>query len=143
MAGTYRLTPVTRLINWLSVGLIKAGAATSYAHILTVRGRLRSTQVDVITVGQHRSGGLGALADGRVVQGGQEPHELSGRAVGVDRAGDLEQGGARNALGDQEQRVGAGARQDATRRISRRSAHRRARCPSATAGPVCRPGREP
>ena len=58
MARTYRLTPVTRLINWLSVGLIKAGAAASYAHILTVRGRttgrLRSTPVDVITVGQHR-----------------------------------------------------------------------------------------
>jgi hypothetical protein len=43
-----------------------------------------------------------------VVQGGHEPHELSGRAVRVDGAGDLEQGGARNALGDQEQQVGAG-----------------------------------
>jgi deazaflavin-dependent oxidoreductase (nitroreductase family) len=56
MARTYRLTPATRLINRLSSGMIKAGIAASYAHILTVRGRttgrLRSTPVDVITVGQ-------------------------------------------------------------------------------------------
>lgn len=39
MAKTYRLTPATRLINRLSAGLIKAGVAASYAHILTVRGR--------------------------------------------------------------------------------------------------------
>ena len=58
MARTYRLTPATRMINWLSAGLIKAGIAASYAHILTVRGRttgrLHSTPVDVITVGQDR-----------------------------------------------------------------------------------------
>ena len=58
MARTYRLTPATRLINRLSSGMIKAGIAASYAHILTVRsrttGRLRSTPVDVITVGQDR-----------------------------------------------------------------------------------------
>lgn len=58
MARTYRLTPATRLINRLSTGLIKAGVAASYAHILTVRGRttgfLRSTPVDVLTVGQDR-----------------------------------------------------------------------------------------
>ena len=46
---------------------------------------------------QHRAGeraddGLNALADGRLVHGGQEPHELPGRAVRVDRAGDVEQG---------------------------------------------------
>ncbi len=56
MARTYRLTPAARLINRLSSGMIKAGVATSYAHILTVRGRatgrLRSTPVDVIKVGQ-------------------------------------------------------------------------------------------
>ena len=58
MARTYRLSPATRVINWLSAGLIKAGIAASYAHILTVRGRttgrLHSTPVDVITVGQDR-----------------------------------------------------------------------------------------
>ena len=58
MARTYRLTPGTRMINRLSAGMIKAGAAASYAHILTVpgrtTGRLRSTPVDVITVGQDR-----------------------------------------------------------------------------------------
>ena len=58
MARTYRLTPAARMINWLSGGLIKAGIAASYAHILTVRGRttgrLHSTPVDVITVGQDR-----------------------------------------------------------------------------------------
>jgi deazaflavin-dependent oxidoreductase (nitroreductase family) len=56
MAKTYRITPATRLVNGLSAGMIKAGVAASYAHILTVRGRktglLRSTPVDVITVGQ-------------------------------------------------------------------------------------------
>ena len=58
MARTYRLTPATRLINRLFAGLIKAGIAASYAHILTVRGRttgrLHSTPVDVIMVGQDR-----------------------------------------------------------------------------------------
>ena len=58
MARTYRLTPATRMINLLSAGLIKAGIAASCAHILTVRGRttgrLHSTPVDVITVGQDR-----------------------------------------------------------------------------------------
>jgi hypothetical protein len=58
MARTYRLTPATRLINRLSAGMIKAGVAASYAHILTVRGRttgrLLSTPVDVITIGQDR-----------------------------------------------------------------------------------------
>jgi deazaflavin-dependent oxidoreductase (nitroreductase family) len=58
MAKTYRPTPATRLINRLSTGMIKAGFAASYAHILTVRGRTtgipRSTPVDVITVGQDR-----------------------------------------------------------------------------------------
>jgi deazaflavin-dependent oxidoreductase (nitroreductase family) len=58
MARTYRLTPATRMINWLSAGLIKAGIAASYAYILTVRGRttgrFHSTPVDVITVGQDR-----------------------------------------------------------------------------------------
>jgi deazaflavin-dependent oxidoreductase (nitroreductase family) len=58
MARTYRLTPATRLINRLSTAMIKVGIAASYAHILTVRGRttgrLRSTPVDVITVGQDR-----------------------------------------------------------------------------------------
>ncbi len=39
MARTYRLTPAARLINRLSAGMIKAGVAASYAHILTVRGR--------------------------------------------------------------------------------------------------------
>lgn len=58
MARTYRLTPAARLINRLSSGMIKAGIAASYAHIVTVRGRttglLRSTPVDVITVDQDR-----------------------------------------------------------------------------------------
>lgn len=58
MARTYRLTPATRLINRLSAGMIKAGVAASYAHILTVpgrtTGRLHSTPVDVITLGQDR-----------------------------------------------------------------------------------------
>ena len=58
MARTYRLTPATRLINRLFAGLIKVGIAASYAHILTVRGRttgrLHSTPVDVIMVGQDR-----------------------------------------------------------------------------------------
>ena len=42
-----------------------------------------------------------------MVQDGQEPHELPGRAVRVDRVGDVEQGCPRHAPGDQEQRVGA------------------------------------
>jgi hypothetical protein len=53
MARTCRLTPATRLINRLSSGMIKVGVAASYAHLLTVRGRItgrpRSTPVDVIT----------------------------------------------------------------------------------------------
>lgn len=58
MAKTYELNSAARLINRLSAGMIKAGVAASYAHILTVRGRKtglpRSTPVDVITVGQDR-----------------------------------------------------------------------------------------
>jgi hypothetical protein len=72
--------------------------------------------------GERADGGLGALADGRVVQGGQEPHELPGRTVRVDRADDFEQGGARNAPGDQEQGVGAGGDdlgQERDRRLAR------------------------
>ena len=57
--------------------------------------------------GERADGGLGALAGGRVVQGGQEPHELPGRAVPVDRVDDVEQGCPRHAPGDQEQGVGA------------------------------------
>jgi hypothetical protein len=41
------------------------------------------------------------------VQGGQEPHELPGGVVGVDRVGDLEQECSRHAPGDHQQRVGA------------------------------------
>jgi hypothetical protein len=41
------------------------------------------------------------------MQGGQEPDELPGGAVRVDRAGDLEQGCPRHPPGDQQQRVGA------------------------------------
>ena len=36
----------------------------------------------------------------------------------------------------------AGVRQDVTRRTSRRTGHRGARCPGATAGPVCQPPRD-
>jgi hypothetical protein len=50
---------------------------------------------------------LDTLARGRVVQGGQEPHDLPGRAVRVDRVGDVEQGCPRRAPGDQEHGVSA------------------------------------
>ena len=58
MAKTYQLSSGQRMMNRLSTGMIRAGVAPSYAHILTVRGRtsgqMRSTPVDVITVGQDR-----------------------------------------------------------------------------------------
>jgi hypothetical protein len=57
--------------------------------------------------GERADRALGALAGGRVVPGGQEPHELAGGVVRVDQAGDLEQGCPRHAPGDHQQRVGA------------------------------------
>jgi len=42
-----------------------------------------------------------------LVQDSQEPHELPGSAVQVDRVGDVEQGCPRHAPGNQEQGVGA------------------------------------
>jgi len=57
--------------------------------------------------GERAHGGFGTLAGGRAMQGGQEPHELGGGAIRVDRVGHLEQGRPRHAPGDQEQGVGA------------------------------------
>jgi hypothetical protein len=57
--------------------------------------------------GERADGGLGAPAGGRVVQGGQEPHDLPGRAVRIDRVGDVEQGCPGHAPGDQEHGIGA------------------------------------
>jgi len=49
----------------------------------------------------------GALAGSRIVPGGQEPHQLPGGVVRVDRVGDLEQGCPGHPPGDHQQRVGA------------------------------------
>jgi len=58
MAKTYRRHLGTRLINWWFRTLTKLGIGASYRHILTVRGRktgrLHSTPVDVIEVGEDR-----------------------------------------------------------------------------------------
>ena len=58
MPKVYRLSPATRVINWVFWAMTRAGMGASYRHILTVRGRrtgkLRSTPVDVIETAGHR-----------------------------------------------------------------------------------------
>ena len=58
MARTYRLTPGTRIVNWVFSRMTRAGIGASYRYVLTVRGRTtgrpRSTPVDVIETADHR-----------------------------------------------------------------------------------------
>ena len=58
MARTHRLSPGTRVVDWVSAAMIRAGVGAPCRYILTVRGRTtgrpHSTPVDVIEAAGQR-----------------------------------------------------------------------------------------
>jgi deazaflavin-dependent oxidoreductase (nitroreductase family) len=58
MTKTYRLTPITRVVNAIFSAMTRRGRGAEYRYVLTVQGRksgvARSTPVDVMEVGGQR-----------------------------------------------------------------------------------------
>ncbi len=88
------------------------------------------------------SGSIGPATSNRDVPGMHLVIISSGSALLATTSGRNGTFGSRASAARRRSPAPAGARQDVTRRTSR-TGHRPARSPSATAGPPCRPAREP
>jgi hypothetical protein len=75
------LIPASRLINGLSVDLVKVAAAASYAHILIVRGRIMGRLLSTPVEGSRSSA---PVASRRLRPTALDTQRVSGREAAYD-----------------------------------------------------------